>query len=200
MKKQYTCLFMSLLILFIDACTPKFKDPTPIPDGQGSGNTKMDKLMIPANFNFNTSTEVRFEISTLNNADKPIKGVVIAVYSYPDNKLLFKAASPANGVLSISQKIPTYVTKVAVRHSFVGLPAELIVEIVNNKVLLKLGGKDAETSAFISDPLLNNAPVRAAARINAQDYPHYSYLGYWNGTGVPKYLERGRDEIYPKFL
>lgn len=200
MKQAYTCLFVSIIILFANACIPKMKDSAPAPDGQSTGNAKMDKLSIPANFNFNTSSEVKFDIITLNNADKPIKGVLISIYSYPDNKLLFKGVSSATGILSLSQKIPTYLTKVAIRPGYIGFPAELIVGIVNNTVKLTLGGKDAELSANVFDPLMNTSSLRVGAGTIAQDYPAYAYLGDWNATGVPKYLEKGRDEMASKFL
>jgi LruC domain-containing protein len=199
MKQKYTYSFAILIALLINACAPKLTDLVPDPNQQASANTKMEKLAIPANFNFNTSSEVKFDIHTLNNAGMPIKGVKIAVYSSPENKLLFKGMSSATGALSFVQKIPTYVTKVAVRPNYIGLPMETIVGVVNSKIQLTLGGKEPQTSANIIAPTLRtNASI--GTRSIAQDYPPFGYLGDWNSTGVPKYLEKNRDEISSKFL
>ncbi|MBA4849740.1 LruC domain-containing protein [Emticicia sp. BO119] len=198
MKQTLTCLSV-IFILLVNACAPKLTELMPESDQQGSSNTKMDKLAIPSNFNFNTSSEIKFDVRTLNNADKPIKGVVISVFSYPENKLLFKGASSSSGSLSFVQKIPTYITKVAIRPNYIGLPIEVVVEIVNNKVLLTLGGKEPQTSAnVITSPL--RTQELSGARAIAQDYPSFEYLGGWNALGVPKYLEKNRDEITSRFL
>lgn len=200
MKQTYTYLFIILIIILLtNSCAPRITDLVPIEEEQTSGTTKMEKLIVPANFNFNTSTEVKFDIRALNNADKPIKGVVFSVYSSPENKLLFKGTSSTTGTLSFIQKVSTYITKVAVRVSYIGLPSETIVSIVNNKIQLTIGGKDPQTSANIIEPVLQ-AHSTLGARTNAQEYPSISYMGDWNGHGVPKYLEKARDEISAKFL
>lgn len=199
MKQTYTYLFTILTTILINSCAPRITELVPTEEEQTSGTTKMEKLAVPANFNFNTSTEVKFDIRALNNADKPIKGVVFSIYSSPENKLLFKGTSSTTGALIFIQKIPTYITKVAVRASYIGLPSETIVAIVNNKIQLTLGGKDPQTSAGIIEPMLRIS-TSDGARNNTQEYPSIAYIGEWNSSGVPKYLEKTRDEITAKFL
>lgn len=199
MKQKYTYLVAILITLFTNACAPKITELVPDPSQQGATNTKMEKLAIPANFNFNTTAEVKFDLRTLNNADKPIKGVVLSVFSSPENKLLFKGTSSSTGTLSIIQKIPTYITKIAIRSNYIGLPMETIIGIVNNKVQLTLGGKDPQTSANAITPALRTESSAGVKNI-VQDYPPFDYLGDWNALGTPKYLEKNRDEISSKFL
>src|SRR6218665_510789 len=100
MRQTYTYLFTILTTIFTNSCAPKLTELIPTEEEQTSNATRMEKLAIPAIFNFNTSTEVKFDIRALNNADKPIKGVVFSIYSTPENKLLFKGTSSVTGALS----------------------------------------------------------------------------------------------------
>jgi LruC domain-containing protein len=197
MKTKFYQLLTVTFALMMNACAPELLDVNPDPT-TNTGNTKMDKLNIPANFDFNTSGEVKFDIGTFDNTDKPIKGVVLSVYSYPEDKLLFKGITSASGMLSITQKIPTYVKKVSIKPNYIGLPSEMIVEIAGSKVQLNLGGKDPQISGYVVEP---EAPTMiAGARTAAQEYPPISYMGSWDSNGVPKYLESTRDAIGSSFL
>lgn len=197
MKKRFYQLLTVTIALLLNACAPDIVDLVPTP-GSNNSTSKMDKLNIPTNFNFNTSGEVKFDIGTFDNADKAIKGVIISVYSYPENQLLFKGITSSTGLLSVNQKIPTNVKQVAVKPNYIGLPSQIVVKITNNKVQLNLGGKDPQVSGYVVEPA---APTMiAGARTTAQDYPPISFMGEWNNSGVPKYLESTRDVISSSFL
>ncbi|HEY1054440.1 MAG TPA: hypothetical protein VGE24_04875, partial [Emticicia sp.] len=197
MKTKFYQLLTLTFAIILNACKPDIDDLAP-PTGTNTGNTKMDKLSIPTNFNFNTSGEVKFDIGAFDNSDKPIKGVIMSVYSYPDEQLLFKGITSSTGVLSVSQKIPTYVTQVSVKPNYVGLPAQMIVKIANNQVKLTLGGKNPVTSGYVIEREVPT--INAGARTTAQDYPTISYMGSWNSSGVPNYLENTRDAVSSSFL
>jgi len=203
MKKNFYFLFTILIAVLLNSCAPELTDLVVVPATPSS--SKMDKLNIPAGFNFATSDEVKFDIGAFNNADKPLKGVIISVYSYPDENLLLKGVTSATGILSISQKIPSYVTKVVVRPNYIGLASEFIVEVANKKVQLTFGGKNPKISASIINPdeAVTNAKFAAIdgdAHINDQVYPAIANMGKWNSQGVPEYLEKDRDEIPSEFL
>jgi LruC domain-containing protein len=199
MKRRFYLLLTLTFAVLLNACAPEMGDLVPTPGGNNnSGNSKMDKLSIPANFNFNTSGEVKFDIGTFDNSDKPIRGVIISVYSYPEEQLLFKGITSATGLLSISQKIPTYVTQVSIKPNYIGLPAQMIVKIANNQVKLTLGGKNPVTSGYVVEREIPT--ISAGARTVTQDYPPISYMGNWDNNGVPKYLENTRDAVSSSFL
>ncbi|MBA4849739.1 LruC domain-containing protein [Emticicia sp. BO119] len=197
MKTRFYQLLTVTFAILLNACAPEIVDLVPTP-GTNNSASKMDKLSIPANFNFNTSGEIKFDIGTFDNADKPIKGVVVSVYSYPEEQLLFKGITSSAGLLSISQKIPTYVKQVVIKPNYIGLPSQMIVTIANNKVQLTLGGKNPQISGYVVEPAIPT--MIAGARTNAQDYPPISYMGSWDSNGVPKYLESTRDAVSSSFL
>lgn len=197
MKTRICQLLLLIFALTLNACAPELLEVEPNPT-TNTGNTKMDKLNIPANFDFNTSGEIKFDIGAFDNTDKPIRGVVISVYSYPEDKLLFKGITSATGMFSMTQKIPTYVKQVAIKPNYIGLPTQIIVEIANNKVQINLGGKDPQLSGYVVEPTIPT--MIAGARAAAQEYPPISYMGDWDSNGVPKYLESTRDAVAGSFL
>jgi LruC domain-containing protein len=199
MKKPLLIVLTLFSAVLLNACAPELIDVSPTP---GTSNiTNMDNLAIPAGFNFSTTDDVKFEIGAFDNADSPIRGVIVSVYSYPENELLLKGVTTTDGTLSITQKIPTYVKKVSVRTDFIGLPSELVTEVNKGKVQLTFGGKNPKTYGNIIDvtPSLSDLHY-SGARTTAQDYPPISYMGSWNSSGVPNYLESTRDVLTSQFL
>ena len=197
MKTKFYQLLTVTFALLLNACAPDITDLSPNP-GNNNSTSKMDKLNIPANFNFSTSGEVKFDIGTFDNSDKPIKGVIVSVYSSPEEQLLFKGITSSTGLLSVSQKIPTHVKKVIIKPNYIGLPAQITVEIANNKVQLNLGGRNPTVSGLV---MARNVPAALeGARTIAQDYPPISFMGSWDNNGVPKYLESTRDAVSSSFL
>lgn len=199
MKTRFYQLLTITFALLLNACAPDIIDLVPTPGGNNNtGNAKMDKLNIPANFNFTTSGEVKFDIGTFDNSDKPIKGVILSVYSYPEEQLIFKGITSSTGLLSITQKVPSYVTQVSIKPNYIGLPAQMIVKIANNQVKLTLGGKNPTVSGYVVEPTV--PAMIAGAKTTAQDYPPISFMGSWDNNGVPKYLESTRDAVSSSFL
>jgi len=169
------------------------------PDDNGTvdpATSSMDKLKIPTDFNFTTSKQVTFKVGAYDNANNPIGGVVMSVYSYPENALLFKGITASNGTFSLNQKVPSYVTKISVRPDYVGLRAETIITLSGTTAEINFGGNNPTSSESIEQPL-------KAARMEAtkaQTYPLITTLGTWTNDGMPNYLEGTRDVISSSFL
>lgn len=195
MKSSYCVLSIFISVLLV-SCMPDFKDDTSILKPESS-TSAIDKLVIPSGFEFNTTTDVSFQIGAFDNTDGPIKGIVVSVYSSPEKELLFKGVTDVKGLLIMQQKIPTYVKKVLVQLNFIGLPAEIVSDINNNKVEVTFGGKNPKKYRSTTENL--NVPL-VGSRVGAQDYPPYNYLGTWNSLGVPNYLDAQRDIVTSQFL
>jgi LruC domain-containing protein len=166
-----------------------------------TSKSKMEALNVPATFNFSTTNETKIDISTFDNTDKPIKGVVVSVYSYPEENLLLKGITSREGIIQISQSIPSYVKKVSVRPDFIGLPSEFIIDVANNTVKVIFGGKNQTTPSKVreSEDQDDSRNLRGPAEIEGK-YPKIVTLGNWNAKGVPNYLETTRDAISAEFL
>jgi LruC domain-containing protein len=157
----------------------------------------MDNLAVPSTFNFSTSKEITFKIGAFDNTNKPISGVLMSVYSYPDKVLLFKGFTTKTGSFSLNQKLPTYVTKISVQPDFIGLPSEIVVSVKSTSLEVNFGGSNETVSENVYQAPKSSERVEAT---QAQTYPPIEYLGTFDGNGVPSYLEKSRDAISSEFL
>ncbi|WP_435356880.1 LruC domain-containing protein [Emticicia sp. SJ17W-69] len=196
MKFKNYLLFIYFLGLnfWLISCVRDFEETT-----LTKPKSAMESLNVPSTFVFKTTADVKFDIGTFDNLDKPMKGVVVSIYSYPEDKLLLKGVTSASGVLQINQAIPTAVKQVSVRPNRIGLPNEFIVDVSNNGVKAIFGGKNQTTPKTLrvsSDD--ETISLRNAREISGK-YP-IKTLGTWSKEGVPNYLEGKRDDISAEFL
>ncbi len=191
-RKVILSLFSLVTASILYSCVPDVNSTDTTPE------TDMEKLNVPTNFNFNTSQDVSFSLGAFDNADAPISGVIMSVYSYPDDSLLFKGITTDDGKLVMTQKIPTFVNKVTIRPDYIGLPYEYVVDVSSN-VEVSFGGKTPtlKENAVISAKAASSLKVDATT---AQTYPSMNYLGNFTSSGVPRYLEKDRDVISKTFL
>ncbi|MBB6001362.1 LruC domain-containing protein [Arcicella rosea] len=192
MKVYYNLLILIGLTTLLSSCFPDENGSVGTPS-----STAMENLKVPSAFNFKTSKEITFKIGAFDNTNSPISGVIMSVYSYPNQELLFKGITTSNGTFSLSQKIPTYVTKIAVRPDFIGLPSETIITLNGTTAEIIFGGNNPTASESIDQPVIKSARIGAS---NAQTYPAIDYLGSWNSDGLPSNLEKDRDPITSSFL
>ena len=195
--KLYKLPIFVLLVTVFSSCFPKAGDTLTPTDNKPK--SAIEKLVIPSTFDFGTTVSVKFDISTFDNTEKPIKGVVVSIYSYPDNKLLIKGITSQVGIIQLTQNIPTYVKQVAVRPNFVGLPSEFIVDIVNNSIKVVFGGKNQTTPCKVREGAARYSSFRGPLETNGK-YPPIVTLGSWNSKGVPDYLESTKEVISADFL
>ncbi|WP_435353487.1 LruC domain-containing protein [Emticicia sp. SJ17W-69] len=200
-KSYLFLVYIIAITLSLASCFPK-KDIAPINAIPATATSSMEALHVPLNFDYKTTIEIKFAIQTLDNDDKPIKGIPIVVYSFPEQQLLFKSITPKTGLLQINRKLPTYIQKVLVRTEFIGLPQEFIVDVVNNTVELTFGGKNPVITASMIDNALLLPNLNSSRDLNKlnQLSPTITNFGTWNANGVPHYLEKERDLISSEFL
>jgi len=106
-------------------------------------NNGIETLVIPSTFDFNTSDEVAFKISVLNNQNQPIGNVRIDIYSdYQESNghLLASGTTNASGLFTHIHPIPDYYDNIIVATRYLGFPSEVEVPIVNGEVNFTLGG------------------------------------------------------------
>jgi len=170
-----------VLVFFIFFTSCKRNDPV-TPD-----NTKtMADLSVDDNFNWSTVKPSLFKATALDNANNPIKGAKISVYTNDpataDGKLIVSGATDANGIYALDYEVPAYYEQIYVSTDYVGLPSPGLINLDNTGFDIVLGGK-ANRSAFKS--------VMNAKSTNAD----YKFLGNYNSQGVPDYLETPGDVI-----
>jgi len=173
-------------ILFATSCK-KLDDNK---NGNPIGGTDIEKLNVPASFNFNTSGDVEIKIYAKNNQGEPIKNVRIDIYTdflENDGQILASGATDENGLLHRIHPIPTYYETVIVATRYLGFPSEVEVPVVNGEINYTMGGvqqNNLKSSAI---------PFKAT---NSVFHP----MGAWNSQGVPLYLEPVNDVLDNEFL
>lgn len=190
MKNIYTVLLFALLLLGIAASCRKTEDSTPDPT---EVNKRMDELVVSDQFDWQTSTNVEFKISTLNAANQVIPFVKIDIYLTLEvsdegalsGDLLLSGYTGMDGQLQVYSPLPKNITQVWITTRFLGLPGETLATIENGKVVAVVGGPavaSAEKSAVVGNV-----------------WPNFSYLGTFNSNGVPNYLA-GYEVVSASFL
>lgn len=150
----------------------------------------MDKLDIPAAFNWSTTKDVQFKITALDNIDQPIKGAKFFIYTKnpeENGRLIVSGLTNENGEYMIEYQVPSYYQNLYVTTDYIGLPNAREVAIGPTGFDVVFGGRQiAATMKTIMAPRATNST--------------FKFLGSYNNQGVPDYLEPEDDPITAEFL
>lgn len=186
-KLFYLAFF--IILIGLSACEKQANDPY-----ESEQVLSMDEIVVPQNFNFNTTKDVDIYIQVLDNYGAPMVFVPIEVYkpgnvetpTQPgDNKLLFKGMTDLDGYVRSKISVAGSVQELMVKTDYLGLVNEQIVPISGNQLSGNLGGPQNQ---------------KQASGIKSVNQGYYNTLGTWNGQGVPNYLESTNDPITQSFL
>ena len=151
--------------------------------------TQTKDLVIPASFNFETSTDISVGIH-VKNGDSNLSGVPVSIYlDYPGtNELPVSGArnlgtylSHADGMIDITVKLPSFQDSLYLKTNYVGLESE---------AGFKINGATA-TYTYGEGNTLKVASVTLQKKAGFV----YTYMGKFTTSGVPSYLEPVNDKI-----
>ncbi len=160
--------------------------------------TNIDQMVVPENFNYNTTVSTQVSVKLLTNDDKPIVGVRIDIMdgaSDLNSKTYLTGSTDANGMFNATLELPTAVSQVIVNTDFIGIPNDVILDINNANASVVLGGSVPQKIRTAVGKVTN---VRTTSLGKATDFSFR--LGTWNSSGVPNYLEIPREVISSAFL
>ncbi|MDJ1493905.1 LruC domain-containing protein [Cytophagaceae bacterium DM2B3-1] len=154
------------------------------------------QLEIPESFNHSTTANVSLALILKDNQNNALSSVRVSVASTdaPD-KILFTGATDVNGSLTTDMTLPSYIEKLVVYTNYVGLPNQIVLP-VQGTVNAVLGGSDPITYETMEASSARTA-YTSGARTQAITY---SYLGTWNGQGVPNYKEAKTDTVSSELM
>jgi len=184
MKQIATLFFLGLMILSLGACKKRVSTDDP------ENKTAMEKLKVSADFGWSTTKDVRFSITAQDNIGQPIAGAKFYVYTKSPEvggTLIVSGLTNGMGKYVLDYKVPAYYEKLFVTTSFVGLPAEMEIELTPFGFDVVFGGVPSKQALkSVLEPSATNAV--------------YKFLGSYNSQGVPAYLEPVNDPITAAFL
>ena len=176
-------LFLGMSMFFISC---KKSDDSTGPNGETPVKSMKD-LVIPYNFEWNTTVNIVFSIQAKDNRDYPLTGVRFRVYTAsPDSGgvYMFGGVTDATGTWTTTQPLPAYMTKVTVTNNYVGLIREQVMAVTGGQVTGLFGG-------LAPKPLQQ----KASSEIIPSPLPGVYYLGTFNSQGVPNYLVSPNDPV-----
>ncbi len=195
MKTKNLLIVMLGLVTF--SCQKVTKDP--VETVNPADIKDINELVVPSNFEYKTSNEIGFSIQLLTNDDKPIKNVRVDIMDAASDlkgNVLFSGSTDNFGVFSVKAEIPSHLKQVVVNTDYIGIPNDVILDLVIPSTSITLGGsaplkiRTAQGKYFTG----NNVALGKAT--------DFSYrLGTWDLiNGKPNYLVTPRDVISSSFL
>ncbi len=175
--------FLAILSSVLIGCSKSWDEPQNNKDV--SEIKTFNDLVIPDNFDWNTTSDASIHISFKNNRGEPIPNVIVKVYTdFPEDGglLMLKGLSDENGNYSHSRKIPSYVDHLIVATQHIGLIDFVEVPVIEGKINYTFG--DPEN-------FLKSTEVIDPTKLKST----FSFLGTYDGNGRPYYLESPGDFI-----
>jgi LruC domain-containing protein len=197
--KKYTTIFIFLAILFTGCIKKQFND---LNDGAAISPGITD-LQVSADFKFSTEREVSLQLTTLDNADSPVPGIRVNMYTdFPDNggQLIVSCITSNNGIFNGVIKVPAYTDSLVIETPAIGFVQIQKRKIADNAIRCILGGKTPSLNGRASYPEMPTLAGTGADAARVEAIPYIKALGTFNSVGVPNYLVAPNDVVDASFL
>ncbi|MEI6753164.1 MAG: LruC domain-containing protein [Paludibacter sp.] len=168
-----------------------------------------------AGFDFKTTKEVLVNVKTLTNANDPMNGVSVQLFSKnPLNEngslvdnyqdiLIYKGQTCADGQINVKIAPATTIDTLYLLASQIGLSGLQKVSLNSNEINVVFGGSAAQGVKVNSKVFKSNALIGEDGVNTISDYKIVSGLytfSDWSSLGVPNLLEKTNDVITKEFL
>lgn len=186
---------VALALITLSACRKELPEnagsPNQTPVSVQPVNRTID-MKVPSNFDFKTSLDVDLNIQILNNQDQPatFEKVTISDLAIENGgKVLLVGATDPSGNFKAKLNLPTYINQLVLNTSYLGLPNNIMLEVIAGKVTARLGGSNPLKVKTVDLALayrhgFSKAPAKLSTR-----------LGGWNNLGVPNYKLSTNDVV-----
>ncbi len=154
-------------------------------------NGDIREMPVPDNFSYNTTDHVSVSIRVNDLFDKPLNGVMVNFYTAdPDQGGEFIAnAITSNGVANSEILVPSFVSTMFVEAAFPGFANSTTVDVKPN-ISIDFGGKPTKRALKKSSAAMDTISAGG----------DFYFIGTFNGSGVPDYLEVPGDVLSTEFL
>ncbi len=190
-------LLIVMLGLATFSCQKVTKDP--VETVNPTDIKDINELVVPSNFEYKTSNEIGFSIQLLTNDDKPIKNVRVDIMDAASDlkgNVLFSGSTDNFGVFSVKAEIPSHMKQVVVNTDYIGIPNDVILDLVIPSTSITLGGSNPLKITTAQGKYITGNNVALG---KATDFSYR--LGTWELiNGKPNYLVTPRDVISSSFL
>lgn len=177
---------LGALALLALACQ---KDPDSVNPLAYSGDIR--EMQVPSNFSFNTTDKVSVSVHVDDLFDQPLSGVMVNFYTADpvEGGEFIANAITSNGVASTQILVPSFVQSMFVEVAFPGFANSKTVNVQPN-ISLDFGGLPTKRSLKMSSGTMDTTSAGGK----------FFFIGGFNGSGVPNYLEAPGDVLSTQFL
>jgi len=150
---------------------------------QESSPTRMTDLAVPSGFDYGTMRTVAVVLEFRDYHDLPLAGVRFAMYTTGTDTpaLVYTGASGSDGNAAVEVSLPSHVTALDLQVCYLGLPPVAPLDVTGASVHALIGGSSVAPSTTPPTAHLCKPRFYPTA-------PSLSFLGTWDGQGVPAYL------------
>ena len=156
-----------------------------------------------ANFDFTNVTSTQINLTFKDAQSTPLKGIKIQLLDLLTNQVLVTGFTNKSGVLSQKVALANHLTELVMEAQYIGIPNSVSIPIISNSVTLNYNGS-IDPSQVINNTSseANNSTkgYSAAGTTFSNSTPTIVYMGGYNSSGVPNYLESERDIVSASIL
>lgn len=190
-------LLFFISILSLGACNV-FEVPDSNTQVDVSSKT-MDQLVVPNNFTFKTTQDIDVTITASNNAGEKLKNVPFQLYAVEKNStdsvLLLENSLNTEGVFTTKINMTKNIDRLVILTRYAGIPEYSTIPVNSNSISIDLGAENTVRNEFVSG---DNAAGFGGGGTSADAV--FSYIGEYNGNGVPKYILKKGDVVSASLL
>ena len=207
MKKALSKLIWLIpaCILLLNSC---LKNNTSSSNHAVSYSSDVEKLMLmkaPAAFNFETTSDITFNITILAPDNAPVRNVLVSILTKAEELggiTIYKSVTDQDGKIYGTIKVAPTVEQLVIDPQYSGVIRNAAFRITGKAITCTLGGSDG-----YQGNLVLNSPIsgRIAQNINPflqkpTTLPALSYIGSYSSLGKPYYLQSPSDLIKSALL
>jgi len=184
-RKTWAYIFLTAILTAV-SCSSSDKGTAEVE------SKNMNQLVISDDFDWSTTRNVTFQVQALDNMDQPISGARINIYTddpLEGGNLIVSGLTDESGLYIIDYEVPAYYDSLFVSTDYVGLPSPGEVVLNPDGFSIVLGGM--ESASQVQSTIDQNRKMLSI---------DFGYLGGFDRSGVPDYLEPDNDEISKDFL
>lgn len=184
MKSLIQILSLALISIFFNAC---IKAPEIIQEDENA--------FMNTSFDFKMNEEIQIDINIKGNNSSDFSGMKMELIDNESNEVLFTAFTNSSGKYFGTTHLASFKENLRFRLYCMGIPNDWVLKDIEDGIQIVYSNGQLNTNMTQYRQEIDNSK-----RLNTNNTLNFNYLGTYNNSGVPDYLEPVRDQISASLL
>jgi LruC domain-containing protein len=198
-----TFFLMLIAALVVSSCQKKLDQQTTEDDSIIPSEVTMDNLEASAGFDWQNIQDAQISIFTKDNQNNAVPYVKVSLWTGFEEEggtEIINGVTNNQGELSLKYNFEADMEEVVLKTDYLGFIPEVKVPIVNGNISFTFGGdrNTQKSQDFSGNPFIKNLESTLKNTLNPN--VNINYIGTFDGSGVPDYLEAEGDYIDSELL